>query len=205
MPSSRFPARTAGAACLFLLLFVLSSPAFPQSAASTAQADLDQLVQGAHDIVRGQVVSVTLEPHPQFPNLQTAVITLAVTKVIKGSAGSTLTFRQLHWDASDDTAFASSKRAGEVLLFLNPVSQYGLTSPVGLEQGRFRVLRDAKGNRYVMNGRGNVGLFHQVPSKAGARGIVFSKQAREMLSNPRGQAPLETFEETVRALAGPPR
>jgi hypothetical protein len=49
-------------------------------------------VQRAGTIVRGNVVSATVEPHPQFPNLQTVVVTLSVSKVLKGSTldGGTL-------------------------------------------------------------------------------------------------------------------
>ncbi len=195
-----------GAAVLALIFFLLSAaPAFSQGAASTAPADLDQLVQRAQTIVRGRVTSAQIEPHPQFPNLRTVVITLAVTKVLKGAAGSTLVFRQFQWDAREASSLAAYKSEGEVLLFLNPVSQYGLTSTVGLEQGRFRVLLDEKGNRYVVNGRGNMGLFQGVPAKASARGIAFSRQVQDMLANPNGRAPLDSFEESVRILAGAPK
>jgi hypothetical protein len=181
---------------------ILAAPAFSQGGASTAQADLDQLVQSAQNIVRGQVVSVTAEPHPQFPNLRTIVVTLSVSKVLKGAAGTTLTFRQLQLDARDASTLAGYKGAGEVLLFLNPVSQYGLTSTVGLEQGRFRVLPDGKGNRYVINGRANKGLFSPVAAKANARGVVLSVRAKEMLASTNGNASLDSFEEAVQALAG---
>ena len=93
-------------------------------------------------------------------------------------------------------------KAGELLLFLNPVSEYGLTSPVGLEQGRFRVTRDAKGRAFAVNGRANFGLFDQVSSKASARGVIVSRQAEVMMAKPAGPVSLETLEETVAALAG---
>ncbi|PYU30756.1 MAG: hypothetical protein DMG28_17625 [Acidobacteria bacterium] len=150
-------------------------------------------------------MSARVEPHPQFSNLQTVVVTLAVTKVLKGEAASTLTFRQFLWDARDVPVFAEYKRAGELLLFLNPVSPYGLTSPVGLEQGRFRILQDAKGNRYALNGRGNLGLFDQVTNKASSRGVALSKQVREMLSKSGGRVPLDALEDAIQALAGAPK
>jgi len=203
--TSLFSVRSRILVPVFIIFLSFGAPAFSQGGASTAQADLDQLVQSAQNIVRGQVVSATIEPHPQFPNLQTVVITLSVTRVLKGAAGSTLTFRQFQLDSRDATSLAGYKGAGEVLLFLNPVSQYGLTNTVGLEQGRFRVVPDGKGNRYVINGRGNMGLFSQVPAKATARGIAFSPQVRAMLANSNGKASLESFEEAVRTLAGTPR
>ncbi|OLB92281.1 MAG: hypothetical protein AUI02_08375 [Acidobacteria bacterium 13_2_20CM_2_57_12] len=185
-----------------VLLLSLASPGHPQDGAYSAPADLDTLVQNAQTVVRGQVTSARLEPHPQFSNLQTVVVTLTVGKVLKGEATSTLTFRQYLWDDRDLPVFAGYKGAGELLLFLNPISPYGLTSPVGLEQGRFRILRDAKGNRYALNGRGNVGLFSQVASKASARGLTLSKSVTEMMKQPSGQVPLDAFEEAVHALIG---
>jgi hypothetical protein len=176
------------------------SPLRGQSGAHTASVDLAQLVQSAQTIVRGQVLSAKIEPHPQFPNLQTVVVTLAVTKLLKGEAKSNLVFRQYIWDPDDFPSAAGYQKAGELLLFLNPVSPYGLTSPVGLEQGRFRVLHDAKGNRYALNGRDNFGLFAQVADKAVTHGATFTKQAREMLAKPAGRAPLDIFEETIQAL-----
>jgi hypothetical protein len=190
---------------VFIAVFFLVAPAFSQGGGSTAQADLDQLVQSAENIVRGQVTSATIEPHPQFPNLQTVLVTLSVSKVLKGSAGSTLTFRQFLWDVRDASVLARYKGAGEVVFFLNPVSRYGLTSPVGLEQGRFRVVRDQKGARYVVNGRGNIGLFNQVSEKAASRGIALSKPVRQMLAGAGGKASLDSFEFAVQALAAVPQ
>jgi hypothetical protein len=187
---------------VFLLLLLLCSPAYPQGGANTAPADLETLVHGAQTIVRGQVTSAKVEPHPQFPNLQTVIVTLTVNKTLKGDVASTITFRQYLWDARDLPIFGGYKGAGELLLFLNPVSPYGLTSPVGLEQGRFRILRDAKGNRYALNGRGNLGLFSQVETKAASRGLTFSKSVKDMLAKPSGQVPLDVFEEAVHTLVG---
>jgi hypothetical protein len=193
------------AACAFLLLSLIGVPAFAQSKAATAPADLDQLVRGAQTIVRGRVVSVKIEPHPQFPNLQTMVVTLAVTRTLKGNVPALFTFRQFMLDASDTSLPASYKSTGEFLLFLNPVSQYGLTSPVGLEQGRFRIVPDSQGNRLAVNGRGNSGLFSEVPRKAAVRGLNLSNQARQMMSSAAGPAPLETLESAIQLLSGAPQ
>ena len=106
-------------------------------------------------------MSAKIEPVPNLPNLRSVAVTMSVTKMIKGKPAPTLTFRQFLWDAHDTSVFAFYKQSGELLLFLNPVSSYGLTSPVGLEQGRFRILRDSKGGQYVVNGRGNLGLFNE--------------------------------------------
>lgn len=213
MPKNRFPRGsvcrpTRASACgwrlpsALLLLSLFAHTALAQRGAQTAPAPLDQLVASSATILRGHVISAVVEPHPQFANLQTVLVTISVGKVLKGEAPPTCTFRQFVWDPRDVAESAGYRKAGELLLFLNPVSEYGLTSPVGLEQGRFRVTRDAKGRAFAVNGRANFGLFDQVSSKASARGVIVSRQAEVMMAKPAGPVSLETLEETVAALAG---
>jgi len=183
-------------------LFLFSSGAYSQQHAQTAPADLDQLVQNAAVILRGEVISAAIERHPQFSNIQTVVVTISVKRVLKGEAPAIYTFRQFVWDMRDAADAAGYRKAGELLLFLNPNSSYGLTSPVGLDQGRFQVSHDPKGNRFAVNGRGNLGLFNQVPSKAASRGVTFSRQAQAMMAKPQRQVPLDSLEEAIITLAG---
>jgi hypothetical protein len=186
---------------VLLVLFLLLAPAtHSQSSASVALANLNYLVENAQTIVRGNVVSAVLEPHPQFANLQTVVVTIAVAKTFKGQAAPTVTFRQYVWNVKDVTGAGGYHKSEELLLFLNPTSLYGLTSPVGMEQGHFRVLHDNQGNRYALNGRGNIGLFTEVITKSAARGVTFSAQAKAMLSKGGGQVSLGTLEATIQAL-----
>lgn len=194
-----------GVIVLPLLLLLLAPGTHSQSNASVAQANLNYLVENARTIVRGNVVSVALEPHPQFANLKTVVVTIAVAKTFKGQPGSTLTFRQYVWDTKEYPNAGGYHKSEELLLFLNPESVYGLTSPVGMEQGHFTVVHDSKGNRYALNGRGNVGLFSDVLSKSAARGVTFSAEAKVMLSKAGGQVALGTLEETIQALVGSQR
>ena len=189
---------------LFLAVALLLVPRSLQAqhGAQTAPADLDQIIQRAHTIFRGHVVSVRVEPHPQFSNLETVVVTMTVDRQFKGEVAATITFRQFVIDPRDLTTSLDYRPSDELLLFLNPVSLYGLTSPVGLEQGRFRISRDAKGIAIAVNGRGNVGLFDQVANKAASRGIVFSKRAATMLSKGAGKIPLSAMEDAISALTG---
>lgn len=183
-------------------LFSFSPFAHAQRGAQTASADLSYLVQRAGTIVRGNVISASVEPHPQFSNLQTVVVRIAVSKVLKGTAPATYTIRQFVWDAKDATDAAGYRKSTELLLLLNPVSQYGLTSTVGMDQGRFRVIRDHQGKGIAVNGRSNIGLFDQLASKAAARGVSLSPRAQAMMAKPPNQASLESLEETIAALVG---
>jgi len=186
---------------LAAILVLLLPPARAQETVASAPADLDQIVQQADTIVRGHIVSVRSEPHPQFPSLRTVVVTFQADRVLKGSADKTSTFRQYVFDARDPIKTSGYRKADELLLFLNPSSRYGLTSPVGLDQGRFRIERDPQGNAFALNGRGNVGLFSNVETKARTRGTALSPRAQAMVSSPAaGRVSLDTLEETVLAL-----
>ena len=200
-PSARYSALLL-ALLIFAVLVLGSVSVAAQETAYAAPADLEQLTQQAQTILRGHVISIRAEPHPQFSSLRTVVVTFKTDRLLKGRAEPTFTFRQYVWGAGGALKELGYGKAEELLLFLNPVSQYGLTSPVGLDQGRFRIERDTQGNAYALNGRGNAGLFTQVATKARARGITLSARAVAMMSAPAaGKVSLEVLEETVVALA----
>jgi len=160
------------------------------------------MTQRADRIVHGSVVKAIVEPHPQLTNLTTVVITMQVQDTLKGKASSALTFRQFVWDLRDKQDAAHYLKGQELLLFLNPVSQYGLTSPVGLEQGRFRITRDRSGKAYVANGRNNMGLFAGTGDRARAQHLKFSAKTASVVqqANP-GPIPLDDMKQTIRELA----
>ncbi|MCI0353596.1 MAG: hypothetical protein L0099_00960, partial [Acidobacteria bacterium] len=143
-----------------LLLTLASVPGFAQRGALTVPRNLSQLTDRAAVIVRGNVVSARIEKHPEFTNLHTVVVTLRVKETLKGEVGDTYTFRQYIWDIRDRYDVAGYRRGLEVILLMNAPNQHGLTSPAGMEQGRFRVFRDRSGNEVAVNGLGNHGLFH---------------------------------------------
>jgi len=188
-------------ATTLLTVAVVAPDSAAQWRATVAPANLNHLVENAQTVVRGHVVSVAFEPHPEFSNLQTVVVTLAVSETLKGQSGPTLQFRQLNLDARD-IANTGYHKADELLLFLNPVSSYGLTSPVGLEQGRFRILRDSKGNKLALNGYKNIGLFTDVANRVRSSGAVLSPRAQAMLAKTSGVVSIEALEDVVRSLIG---
>ncbi len=187
---------------IFLLVLCLAVPAFSQRGAITAPVSLDQMSRRADRIVHGSVVSARVEPHPQLTNLSTIVITMQVQDTLKGKAATTLTFRQFIWDLRDKQDAAHYLKGQELLLFLNPVSEYGLTSPVGLEQGRFRITRDRTGKAYATNGRDNAGLFSGTEQRARAQHMKLSTKATTVVqqTNP-GPIPLDDMKQTIRELA----
>jgi hypothetical protein len=137
----------------------LTLPCFAQHGAVTRQSNLDEMVAKASTIVEGRILDARVEPHPQFKNLNTVVVRVGVSKTLKGTATRELTFRQFVWDVRDRYNRLGYLPGGEELLLLGPNSQYGLTAPIGLEQGRFQLSTDAAGRKVAVNGRNNVGLF----------------------------------------------
>lgn len=191
---------------LALLLAFDVQQAVAQRGALTSPRSLAQLTEQADHIVRGRVISARVEPHPQLKNLSTVVITMSVDETLKGRAAKTLEFRQFIWDIRDQLDSARYSKGQELLLMLGPVSEYGLTSPVGLEQGRFRIVRDNQGNAVAVNGRGNAGLFANVEARAQARGLKLSPAATRLVRRGKaGAVPLADLEDAVRTFAGAAR
>ena len=171
-----------------LLLFAAMQPpgALAQEGARVKSLNLADLVNYSGVIVRGQVLSVKAEKHPQLTNANTVVVTLRVSEVLKGEAGPEYTFRQYAWDIRDANSRLGYKVGEEVLLMLLPPSQYGLSSPVGFAQGRFRFQRDALGNETAVNGWSNRGLMTgieaampQLEQKLSAAARVVVKQHQD--------------------------
>src|SRR3990172_7963550 len=182
--------------------FLLGLPAQAQRGGLAAQQTLVDLVERAGTIIHGHVVSARVEPRPDFPNLTTVVVTLRVQETLRGQAGETFTFRQYIWDLRDRYDAAGYRKAGQVLLFLTHPSQAGLSSPVGLEQGRFRVVRNADKQEWVINGAGNYGVFRRLHPALESRGIRVSAEHQALIAGEQGgPIRLADFRELVRLIA----
>jgi hypothetical protein len=183
----------------FLAPLMICSEALAQRGTRTAPQTLDQLTQQAELIVRGSVVSARVEPHPQFKNLFTVLVTMNVDSTLKGTAGKTLQFRQYIWDIRDKIDGARYTKGSELLLMLGPVSPYGLRSPVGLEQGRFRILREPSGKVTAVNGTANLALLNVSPQ---AKAHLSARAAALVKQKPQGPLALADLEDAIRSFAG---
>jgi hypothetical protein len=162
---------------LLLLLattLVVTAPASAQQSALTVPRNLDQLTDRAAVIFRGNVVSAHVEKHPEFQSLHTVVVTLRVRDMLKGEPRSTYTFRQYIWDIRDRFNAAGYRKGQDLLLLMIEPSAAGLSSPAGLDQGRFRIRRDADGREVAANGHGNFRLFHGLAAEAAKEGAALS-------------------------------
>jgi hypothetical protein len=187
------------------VLFIASIPIClkAETGALTLPQSLDQLTGEADTIVHGYVVSAKAESHPQLKNLSTIVVTMSVLDTLKGRPQKTLVFRQYVWDLRAQKRALDYRKGQELLLLLRPVSEYGLTSPVGLEQGRFNILHDHKGQTLATNGRGNVGLFQSTRQRSQAQGTHLSARTIALIRNPSsGPIPLPDLKEAIRNFVG---
>jgi hypothetical protein len=186
----------AAVACLATL------PAFAQRGAITLPRNLDELTDRAQDIVRGTVTDARVEKHPELSNLDTIVITLRVSETLKGAVRDTYTFRQYIWDLRDRDDVAGYRKGQELLLLMNGSSRYGLTSPVGLEQGRFRIQRDRSGREVATNGTGNLRLFERLENRPGKPASLTERQSSLIAKHRGGPVALDELEAMIRAYAG---
>lgn len=189
-------------ASLILAALVLALPAAAQRGALTIPRNLEQLTDRASDVVRGTVVSAHVEKHPELGNLDTVVVTLRLTDTLKGSAQGSFTFRQFLWDVRDRQDAAGYRKGQDLLLLMIAPSRYGLSSPAGLEQGRFRIERDREGREMAINGTGNFKLFEGLDASAKSAVTLSSRQASLVAKHRKG--PVEAAELTamIRAFAG---
>jgi hypothetical protein len=187
---------------VFLTLFV-STSVQAQRGALVYPRNLAELTAQSSLIVRGSIVSAHAELMPGLSNLWTVVVTLDVQEVLKGRADSSFTFRQFIWDPRDRLDVAGYHKGDRVMLLLNPPTRYGLTSPVGLEQGRFRVFKNKTGQEFAVNGFGNAGLFNHVASQLSRQGVVLSQHAAALVAKPSsGPIRLDDLRDLIQSMVG---
>jgi hypothetical protein len=187
---------------LILAALMFAAPAGAQRGALTVPRNLEQLTDRAADIVRGTVVSAHVEKHPELTNLDTVVVTLRLSDTLKGSAQEKFTFRQFIWDARDRQDAAGYRKGQDLLLLMIAPSRYGLSSPAGLDQGRFRIERDRKGREMAINGAGNLNLFEGLDASTKSAASLSSRQASLVAKHRKGPVDAAALTEMIRTFAG---
>lgn len=173
-----------------------------QRGALVKPRNLDQLTTQAERIVHGYIISAKVEPHPQYANISTVLVTVRVTEMLKGTAPKEFTFRQFIWDIRDKRDAMGLRKGREVVLFLNKTTSAGLTSTSGLDQGRFEVERDPSGKEFIRAHMPNQVLLEGVPAALAKKGSTIPASVRTAQSNNRQLMLLSDFKATVRGLAG---
>lgn len=181
---------------LTLLTCVVAAPVWAQRGAMTVPRNLNQLTDRASHILRGTVVSAHVEKHPEFTNLDTVVVTVRVRETLKGDAQGTFTFRQYIWDIRDHYDAAGYAKGQDMLLLMIAPSPHGLSSPAGMDQGRFRIRRDRSGREIAVNGAGNVRLFDGLQSEVEKEGVTLARAQASLIAKHR-QGPVDLRELTA--------
>lgn len=186
--------------CICILLSGHSSRA--QSSAITLPRNLGDLVVESETAVQGWVTSVTVEPHAQLRNLMTVVVTMRVEDTLKGNTPNSYTFRQAVIDRKDLREKLGYRTGQHVLMILYKTSQFGLTSPAGMEQGRFRIEPGSNGSLVATNGFGNAGLFRGLDSQLKAKGLRLEPEMQAMVvGSGAGPVSLEQLKSLIRTIA----
>lgn len=179
----------------------LSAPVLAQHGALTIPRNLDQLTDRAAVIVRGNVISARVEKHPQLSGLDTVVVTLRVRETLKGAAQGTFTFRQHLRDIRDVAEAGGYRKGQDLLMLMIAPSEYGLSSPAGLAQGRFRIERDAAGGETAVNGHANFRLFDGISAQLEKEGSMLSSRSRNLVERkPAGPVALAELTGLIREL-----
>ena len=199
--SSDALATVSRSAWLALAACLLTAPAFAQRGALTVPRNLDQLTDRASDIVRGTVVEARVEKHPELTSLDTVVVTLRLKETLKGTARHTFTFRQYVWDARDVYDAAGYRKGQDLLLLMIAPSQHGLSSPAGMGQGRFRIVRDRSGREMAVNGAGNARLFDGLGNMDRQGTVLTARQASLVAKHRGGPIAAGELSAMIRALA----
>lgn len=183
-----------------LCLLALAAPAHAQFL--YRRVGLAELSQRAGIIVQGRVIEARYEGHPDYPHVPTVLVTLQIERMLRGPAGERLSFREHLPGVRGRTGGKRGYLPGQrLLLFLPEPSRYGLSSPLGGEQGRFRIRRDQQGNDLAENDFGNAGLFTDLAPQAAQAGVSLSPEQARLAEVKRGPVALEALVSLVKQFA----
>jgi hypothetical protein len=192
-------------AVALLMLPPVFSPHLLQAQFMSLPVDLTYLCQRADVIVQGKVISVRNATLPGYPNIRTVEVTLQVENMLRGPSAGNYTFRESYLGMRPRMGKQNYQSGQRVLLFLPSPSQIGLSSPVGLEQGRFHITRNAGGSETIANEVGNEGLFRNVEQKASSQGKKLTSEQLRTVSIKRGPVNLNSFVSLSKSLMTLPR
>jgi hypothetical protein len=195
-------ARSASLVIWIWCTLLVSMPLSAQNGALVAPRHLEGLVAESEVVLQGTVTSAVLEPHPQLKNLMTVVVTVQVEDRLKGQPGSDYQFRETVIDAGGIPQKIGYKTGQHVLLIMMKANRYGLTSPAGLQQGRFQIETGKDGTLQATNGVGNVGLFRGLNQQIQAKGLRLTPESEALVNRTgSGPLPLDQLKNLIRSLS----
>ncbi len=136
-------------------------------------------------------------------------VTFAVEEMLKGEPADQITFKQLGNSSSQDNVILAGEHVHvpryvegeEAIIFLSEEGNNHFTAPVGLYQGKFQVTTSKTGEKLVLNGMNNQGLFVGWNKNQKLKGMTLSAAENKLMRAKEGGLPLEGFATLVKKLA----
>ncbi|MEJ2246995.1 MAG: hypothetical protein P8Y80_13105 [Acidobacteriota bacterium] len=191
-------------------VFVFSLIIFPDpnlmAQLLTLPVNVSYLSRRADIIVQGRVVDVRYENLPGYANIPTVEVSLEVENMLRGPEGHTYTFREVLIGLKAREGKNTYHVGERILVFLPSPSRYGLSSPIGIEQGRFHIARSPEGEEIVVNEIDNAGLFKNMDTASYMSAMQLSQnRMKNMQTAGRGPVRLDGFVALVKSLMTLPR
>lgn len=192
---------------VWMALLIAAVTAVPlQAQLITKPVDLPYLAQRADVIVQGKVISVKNENLPRFRNFPIVEVTLEVENMLRGPSNqSNYTFKEAVLGLKTNRGKHDYQVGQRLVLFLPSPSSLGLSSPIGIGQGRFHIGRNAGSGETIANETGNSGLFNTVVLKTAKAGKKLTPEQLRVASTKHGPAQLNDFISLTKNLMTLPR
>ena len=190
---------------LFLLCLLSFISILPVQASNIPPLYLDQLIDGSAIAFQGDCIDNRTE-RDAHTGLIVTYTTFQVQDVLKGQVGSTHTIKQMGGRlpgpaGSIEVYVVKGVPKFEVgesyVVFLYGISAAGFSSPVGLDQGTFKVLTGSAGLQ-VTNGRDFKEMTADIPLQQAGKAEKKLHQA----PGPAGHMGLDDFKQLVRQQVG---
>ena len=153
-----------------ILSFAFLFPAHHLDATTVRWLALEKIIRTADRIFVGRCIDVrSLRDGYGLP---ATFITFSVQETIKGNMGRVLTIKMIGSGEAFGLRFAESptfQEGEEVLLAVYPDSKYGFTSPVGLQQGKWTVVKSESGKKMLRRSLGGAAIIGGPPTATYAR------------------------------------
>lgn len=191
---------------LSLLCIGLILPALA-SAFLMLQLTLPQMTALSEKVFIGKCFSIRKSQDRDGQPIQW--VTFAVEEMLKGEPADQITFKQLGDSSSQDNVIIAGEHVHvpryvegeEAIIFLSEEGNNHFTAPVGLYQGKFQITTSKTGEKLVLNGMNNQGLFVGWNKNQKLKGMTLSGAESKLMRTKEGGLPLEGFATLVKKLA----
>jgi|GEM_PF-1701343 len=196
---------------LFLATFIFSISHL--YAFMMLQLNLEQLTALSERVFSGKCISNVPKKDEEGRSIQE--VTYQVIEMLKGDPVDQITFKQL------DSASVGKKKVGnltlhsldldlpqykvgeESIIFLSADGPIGLTAPIGLQQGKFLVKKSVSGEKRVVNGINNKGLFMGSSKSPKIKSMSLDRGEKSLLNSQSGDVGYADFISLVKKIATP--